>query len=225
MTVGAGAPSEVGRDRLPHPGRRSWILCISVRWADRSAQKSSAASVPGAGFAVPRAVQGEIRARGDDGGGDPAHDHPVVTFRTELWAGGGHNVGIVVPPEIVESFGRGKRVPVTVTVDGEYSYRSSIVSMGGQFLISFNAHTRSQTGRGAGDEVEVTLEVDDAPRTVEMPAVLVEAVRAEPELAGTWERLSYSKQRAHAEAVTSAKTEATRDRRVAAVLTALRAAT
>jgi hypothetical protein len=32
--------------------------------------------------------------------------------------------------------------------------------MAGRYLISFNAETRKQTGRGAGDEVEVTLVVD-----------------------------------------------------------------
>ncbi|MGB8383623.1 MAG: DUF1905 domain-containing protein, partial [Dermatophilaceae bacterium] len=42
----------------------------------------------------------------------------VQTFRTILEATGGNNVGIVVPDEVVSAFGRGKRVPVSVTVDG-----------------------------------------------------------------------------------------------------------
>ncbi|WP_199922363.1 DUF1905 domain-containing protein [Microterricola viridarii] len=89
----------------------------------------------------------------------------MVSFRTTLMSTGGNNVGIVVPEEIVLGFGRGKRVPVVVTIDGDYSYRSSIASRGGRFLISFNAETRAATGRGAGDEIEVALDVDDAPRT------------------------------------------------------------
>jgi hypothetical protein len=32
--------------------------------------------------------------------------------------------------------------------------------MGGRYLVSFNAETRKQTGRDAGDEVEVELNVD-----------------------------------------------------------------
>ncbi len=96
----------------------------------------------------------------------------MATFTTTLWSAGGNNVGIVVPPEVVESFARGKRVPVVVTVDGGYTYRTTTASMGGQVLVSFNAETRRATGHGAGDEVEVILEVDDAPRTVEVPAAL-----------------------------------------------------
>ncbi|GAB2479604.1 DUF1905 domain-containing protein [Jatrophihabitans fulvus] len=85
----------------------------------------------------------------------------VQTFRTTLEATGGNNVGIVVPDEIVAAFERGKRVPVRVTVDGGYAYDTTIGSMGGRSLVSFNAATRKATGRGAGDEVEVRLELRD----------------------------------------------------------------
>ena len=70
------------------------------------------------------------------------------TFRTTLWAAGGNNVAIVVPEEVVAGFGRGKRVPVVVTIDGGYQYRNTIASMGGQFLLSFNAATRRAEPRG-----------------------------------------------------------------------------
>jgi hypothetical protein len=146
----------------------------------------------------------------------------VTTFRTTLWAAGGNNVGIVVPEEVVLGFGRGKRVPVVVTIDGGHTYRTTIASMGGQFLISFNAATRAATGRGAGDEVEVTLEVDDAPRVVEVPEALAAAFADDPDAAAAWTALSFSKQRGHAESITGAKTDETRDRRVQKVLDALR---
>lgn len=84
----------------------------------------------------------------------------MVTFRTVLEATGGNNVGIVVPEETVLSFGRGKRVPVLVTVDGGYTYKTTVGVMGSRYLISFNAETRKQTGRGAGDDVEVHLAID-----------------------------------------------------------------
>jgi hypothetical protein len=146
----------------------------------------------------------------------------VVSFRTTLLGAGGNNVGIVVPEEVVLGFDRGKRVPVVVTIDGGYTYRNTIASMGGRFLISFNAETRAATGRGAGDEVEVTLEVDDAPRTVEVPAELAAAFAADQDAAKAWDALSYSKQRAHATAVESAKSDDTRARRVQGVIEALR---
>ena len=147
----------------------------------------------------------------------------MTTFRTTLWPGGGNNVGIVVPEEIALSFDRGKRVPVVVTIDGGYSYRNTITRMGGQYLISFNAETRKATGRGAGDEVEVTLEVDDQPRTVEPPEALAAALADNPDAAKTWSALSYSKQRQHAESIAGAKTEETRQRRLAKTLGALTA--
>nr|MDT0657138.1 YdeI/OmpD-associated family protein [Micromonospora sp. DSM 115978] len=146
----------------------------------------------------------------------------MVSFRTTLWAAGGNNVGIVVPEEVVLSFGRGKRVPVRVTIDGGYTYRNTIASMGGQFLISFNAETRAKTGKGAGDEIEVTLEVDEAPRTVEVPAALAAALDADPAAARAWSALSPSKQRAHALSVEGAKRDDTRARRVQKVVEALR---
>ena len=147
----------------------------------------------------------------------------MVSFRTSLWASGGNNVGIVVPEEIVLGFGRGKRVPVAVTIDGGYSYRTTIASMGGRFLISFSAETRAATGRGAGDEVEVTLEVDDAPRTVDVPPALADALAADPAAATAWKELSYSRQTAHALPVEGAKTNDTRARRVRKVIETLHA--
>ena len=144
------------------------------------------------------------------------------TFRTTLLATGGNNVGILVPEEVVSAFGRGKRVPVVVTVDGAHQYRNTITSMGGKFLISFNAETRKATGRGAGDEVEVHLELDDAPRIVEVPAELAAELASDEAATAAWSKLSYSQQRSHADAITGAKTTTTRAQRVAKVLAALR---
>ncbi|MGY1722101.1 DUF1905 domain-containing protein [Blastococcus sp. SYSU DS0533] len=143
------------------------------------------------------------------------------TFRTTLVASGGNNVGIVVPEDVVLAFGRGKRVPVVVTVDGGHSYRTTTASMGGRLLVSFNAATRAATGRGAGDEVEVRLDVDDAPRTVAVPPALAGALAADPAAAAAWAALSHSKQRAHAESVAGARTPETASRRVEKVLAAL----
>lgn len=144
------------------------------------------------------------------------------TFRTTLEATRGNNVGIVVPQEVVDGFDRGKRVPVVVTIDGGYRYRNTITSMGGRFLISFNSETRAATGRGAGDEVEVRLDLDDAPRVVEVPEDLAAELTGDPAAKAAWDALSYSKQRAHAESITGAKAAETRAKRVAKVLTDLR---
>lgn len=146
----------------------------------------------------------------------------VQTFRTILERTGGNNVGIVVPDEVVSAFGCGKRVPVSVTVDRIYTYSTSIASMGGRFLVSFNAATRAATGRGAGDEIEVRLEVDEAPRTVGVPDALQAALESDPGANAAWNSLSHSKQKAHALSLSSAKTEESLQRRLAKVLESLR---
>ena len=143
-------------------------------------------------------------------------------FTTVLSATGGNNVGIVVPDDVVAGFGRGKRVPVLVTIDGGYSYQNTISSMRGQFLISFNAETRAATGRGAGDEISVILELDEEPRTVEIPEPLAVLLSAEPQLLDAWNKLSYSKQRGHVEPIVAARGEDTRTRRIEKVIKALR---
>jgi hypothetical protein len=143
------------------------------------------------------------------------------SFRTTLESTGGSNVGIVVPDEVVHAFDRGKRVPVVVTIDGDHQYRTTIASMGGRFLVSFNAETRRATGRGAGDQVDVRLDLDDAPRVVEVPDDLAAALSDDADAKAAWDQLSFSRQRAHAESLTGANAADTRARRVAKVLAEL----
>lgn len=142
----------------------------------------------------------------------------MPVFRTVLWSGDGRNAGIVVPDEILASFDAGKRVPVTVTVDGSYTYRSTTAVMGGRNLISFNADTRAKTGKGIGDVVEITLEHDTAPRTVEVPPHLQAALDADPVAAAKWETTSPSQKKAYALSVGDAKTDETRTRRIQAII-------
>jgi len=144
----------------------------------------------------------------------------VPTFRTTLWSAG-NNAGIVVPDDVLASFGAGKRVPVVVTIDGGYSYRSTTAVMGGRTLISFNAETRAQTGKGGGDEVEVTLEHDTAPRTVEMPAALAAALAGDADALAAWAKLPPSQQKEQSRLITTAKGDDTRARRVAAAVAKL----
>lgn len=146
----------------------------------------------------------------------------IQSFRTTLEATGGNNVGIVVPDDIVTAFGCGKRVPVTVTVDGAYTFSASIASMGGRFLVSFNSATRAATARGAGDEIEVRLELDMAPRTVEVPETLRAALAADAAASVAWNALSPSKQKAHVLSVSDAKADQTRQRRLDKLIETLR---
>lgn len=126
----------------------------------------------------------------------------------------GNNTGIEVPAEVVEALAAGKRPAVVVDVNG-YRYRSTIAPMGGKFLIPFSAERRRESGIGGGDAIAVELTVDTEPRTVTVPDDLRAALDGSPGAAAQWERLSYSKQKAHVTSVEGAKAAETRARRIA----------
>lgn len=146
----------------------------------------------------------------------------MVTLRTALVATGGTTTGIEVPDDVLAALGRGTRVPVVVTIDGGHTFRGSVAPYAGGSWVGVSAAHRAAAQIAAGDEIEVELVVDDEPRTVEVPDDLAAALAAGgPAVSTAWAALSYSKQRAHVLAVEGAKAEATRARRVAAVVAAL----
>ena len=141
-----------------------------------------------------------------------------MRFETTL-AQTGNNTGIVVPPEVVDELGGGKRPAVNVTVNG-FEYRSTIAVMGGRFMIAFSSDKRAATGIAGGDPISVELTLDTAPRTVEVPADLATALD-EAGARDAFERLSPSAKKAHVTNVEGTKNEETRARRVAAVVAKL----
>jgi Bacteriocin-protection, YdeI or OmpD-Associated/Domain of unknown function (DUF1905) len=144
-----------------------------------------------------------------------------MRFRTTIVQSGKNTTGIQVPDEVVEALGSGKRPAVKVTVNG-YSYRSTVASMGGVFMVSLSAEHRAGAGVAGGDEVEVDLELDSAPREVTVPPDLAAALDAEPAARATFDGLSYSNKSWHVLQVTGAKTEETRQRRIAKSVEALK---
>jgi len=143
-----------------------------------------------------------------------------VRFRATLETNGRTATGIEVPESVVEQLGAGKRPPVRVTLH-EHTYRTTLARMGGRYLVPVSAEVRTAAGVAAGDELDVGIELDDAPRTVEVPADLAEALAASPDAARAWEKLSYTHRKEWARSVEDAKKPATRARRVAAAVAAL----
>jgi hypothetical protein len=129
--------------------------------------------------------------------------------------------GIPVPDEVVEALGGGKRIPVTVTI-GDYHYRSSVASRGGAFVVPISAEHRSGAGVQAGDEVEVDLTLDDAPREVVVPDDLAAALAADAAARSRFDGLSYSNQSRIVLSVEGAKAAETRQRRIDKAVTDLR---
>ncbi len=144
-----------------------------------------------------------------------------MRFRTTIQLEGKTATGFRVPPEVVAALGGGKRPAVTVTIGG-HTYRSTVAAYGDVFMLPLAAEHRAAAGVAAGDEVEVELAPDTAPREVEVPADLAAALAAEPEARAFFDGLSYSNRRWFVLSVEGAKTPETRLRRVDKAVAMLR---
>jgi hypothetical protein len=149
------------------------------------------------------------------------HGRTEMRFHTTILQAGKTATGIRIPDEIVEGLGAGKRPPITVTIN-DYTYRSTVAVMGGDYMVGVNADNRAGAGVAGGDEVDVDIELDTAPREVIVPADFGAALDAEPEARGTFETLSYSNKSWHVLQVQGAKTDETRRHRITRSVDALR---
>ena len=136
-----------------------------------------------------------------------------MKFTAELESSGKNTAGFVVPADVVEALGGGAHPKVSVTVNG-YTFRTSIARMGGRFMLGFSAERRTEAGVTPGEVLDVEVELDTAPRELDVPEELTAALAADAKAKGFWDTLSYSKQQWHVLQVTTAKTDATRDRRI-----------
>ena len=134
-------------------------------------------------------------------------------FRAVIEAHGKTATGIEVPAEVVEALGSGKRPKVRATVAG-HTYRSSVGSMGGRFLLSVSAEVRRAANVAAGDEVDVALELDEEAREVVVPDDFAEALAAVPAARAFFDGLSYSQRRWFVLGIEEAKKPETRARRI-----------
>lgn len=137
-----------------------------------------------------------------------------MKFTTKLELGGKTATGFVVPPEVVEALGKGKKPPVKVTINGRYTYRNTVAVMDGVYMLGVSAEHREGAGVKAGDLMEVDLELDTEPRVLETPPDLAEALEREPKAKEYFESLSYSNKRRHVLAIEGAKAAETRQRRI-----------
>jgi hypothetical protein len=144
-----------------------------------------------------------------------------LRFHSVVQLGGKTATGIPVPEEVVTSLGSSKRPPVRVTING-HTYRSTLASRGGQFMLPISAENRASAGVAAGEEVEVDIEMDTEPREVTVPPDLAEALERDVEAKRYFEGLSYSQKQRHVLPIEQAKTAETRQRRIDKALSILR---
>jgi Bacteriocin-protection, YdeI or OmpD-Associated/Domain of unknown function (DUF1905) len=145
-----------------------------------------------------------------------------MKFRATVELGGKTATGIEVPDDVVAALGPGSRPPVTVTVGG-HSYRTTVARMGGRFLVPLSAENRTAAGVAAGDQVDVGIEPDTAPREVEVPADLTEALAGDDAARATFDGLSFTHRKEWVRWVEEAKKADTRATRLAKTVEALHA--
>lgn len=134
-------------------------------------------------------------------------------FKTSVMRAEGMNAtGLVVPDEIVEKLGAGKKPKVSVTLKG-YAYRSTIAVMGGKYMLPLAKEHRDAAGVKGGDKVEVTLELDTAPRKVEIPKDFAAALK-KAGLTKDFAALAFTHRKEHVRAIEEAKAPETRLRRI-----------
>ncbi|MDQ2893845.1 MAG: YdeI/OmpD-associated family protein [Pseudomonadota bacterium] len=141
-------------------------------------------------------------------------------FRTFDWTvpAGSGMAHIPVPFDQRAVFGKA-RPPVVVAING-YAYRSTISVMAGEAWVPLRKSHREAAAVAHGQTVEVTLTLDTAPRTIALAADVAATIDAAG-LRAAWDKLSYTNQREHAEAIDTAKRAATRETRIAALITRL----
>jgi hypothetical protein len=145
-----------------------------------------------------------------------------MKFRSTVELGGKTATGIEVPDDVVDALAAGKRPAVTVTINS-FTYRSTIARMGGRYMLPLSAENRGGAGVAAGDDVDVEVSLDTAPRVVEVPEDFAAALDGDSAARKAFDKMSYSHQLRWVLSVTDAKTPETRQRRITKAVDTLRA--
>jgi hypothetical protein len=89
-----------------------------------------------------------------------------VKFRAVILLSGKTATGMVVPPEVVESLGVGKRPPVRVSLGG-HTYRSTVAVMGGDYMLPLSAENRQNRSDPPATHRKSSQYVESRPGAVE----------------------------------------------------------
>ena len=134
-----------------------------------------------------------------------------MRLRLELRGSDGNTAGFVIPDEVVEELGGGRRPKVVVTI-GPHTWRSSIANMGGQFMLGVSMANREAAGVAAGPDPGRRRRARhraSAPST--SPTTWPPSSPAMPRPATTWATWSFTRQKEAARLLTEAKKPETRD--------------
>lgn len=134
-------------------------------------------------------------------------------FRAVIQDPGGGGAYVTIPFDVEQVFGA-RRVKIKATIDGE-PYRGTLVRMGAPtHMLLVLKEIRQKIGKSFGDEVEVTLEEDTAPRQVTLPPDLLELLEQNSQAKAAFARLSYTHQKEYVQWIEEARREQTRQKRL-----------
>ena len=142
----------------------------------------------------------------------------MPSLKTKLTGSATSPTGIEVPPKIIEALGTAKKPAVVVTINGAFTYRTTVGVMGGTFMIPVSAERRKEAGIKAGDPIDVTLELDVAERTVEIPDDVAKIFGKNKAAKAAFDKLAYSHRKEHIRAIEDAKKPETRVARIEKML-------
>jgi hypothetical protein len=135
-------------------------------------------------------------------------------------AGRGGGRWLVVPFDAKERFGQA-RAPVRGTVNAT-PFRGRLAVYGGVTVLGLRREIRDAAGIDVGASVDVVLELDDAPRLVDVPEELAAALAQDAAVRAAYDALAFTHRREYAEWVGQAKRPATRAARAEKALQMLR---
>ncbi len=124
-----------------------------------------------------------------------------------------------VPFSVQELYGTNGRINVKGSVDGHPFTGILLPSRNGHYLV-FNRELRTQCEKHCGDTVCVEMQLDNSPRTVEIPAFIRQAVESKGLLSAFIVLPDYIK-REDIKRIEDAKRDETREKRLTTLLAKL----
>jgi uncharacterized protein YdeI (YjbR/CyaY-like superfamily) len=144
-----------------------------------------------------------------------------LTWKTTLEPRG-PAAAVILDDDQVAQVGEGKKAfPVRATING-FTWAGRVSRMGGEFLLGLRREVREAAGVEAGDEVTVSVALDDAPREVEVPPALADALAADTAAKARFDGLAFTHRKEFARWIEEAKKAQTRSRRVEQAMQMLR---
>jgi len=148
-----------------------------------------------------------------------------LRFRVKIEGKEAGVVSAITPPiDVQETFGTRGRVPVKGTING-FPFRSSLMPMGGCHMMPINQALCDSSGTKSGDIVDVVMERDEEERSVDAPAELERELKKSRKARERWEKLAFTHKKEMALAISGAKQEETRKRRLAKIMQVLNTGT